>query len=244
MILSDNEQLDDLQLNDLFIIQKKDGFRFGVDAVLLSDFAKNTASKRTLDLCTGTGIIPILMSAKTKTPEFCALEIQHDIADMAKRSVEYNKLTERIKITEGDLKDAVNIYGRASFDKITCNPPYMKTNSAVKNDADTLAVSRHEVLCTLEDVIKVSSQLLKPKGRLYMVHRPSRLADIMCLMRKYKIEPKLLRLVASRPGKEPNLLLIEGMYQGGEELKLLNQLYIFDENGDFSEEINKIYGRC
>lgn len=244
MMLSDNEQLDDLQLNDLFIIQKKDGFRFGVDAVLLSDFAKNTASKRTLDLCTGTGIIPILMSAKTKTPEFCALEIQHDIADMAKRSVEYNKLSERIQVTEGDLKDAVKIYGKAAFDKITCNPPYMKTNSAVKNDTDTLAVSRHEVLCTLEDVIKVSSELLKPKGRLYMVHRPSRLADIMCLMRKYKIEPKLLRLVASRQGKEPNLLLIEGMYQGGEELKLLNQLYIFDENGDYSEEINKIYGRC
>ncbi len=244
MMLSDNEQLDDLQLNNLFLIQKKDGFRFGVDAVLLSDFAKNTASKRTLDLCTGTGVIPILMSAKTKTPEFCALEIQHDIADMAKRSVEYNKLSERIKVTEGDLKDAVSIYGKASFDKITCNPPYMKNNSAVRNDADTLAVSRHEVLCTLEDVIKVSSELLKPKGRLYMVHRPSRLADIMCLMRKYKIEPKLLRLVASRPGKEPNLLLIEGMYQGGEELKLLNQLYIFDENGNYSDEINKIYGRC
>lgn len=244
MMLSDNEQLDDLQLNNLFLIQKKDGFRFGVDAVLLSDFAKNTVSKRTLDLCTGTGVIPILMSAKTKTPEFCALEIQHDIADMAKRSVEYNKLSERIKVTEGDLKDAVSIYGKASFDKITCNPPYMKNNSAVRNETDTLAVSRHEVLCTLEDVIKVSSELLKPKGRLYMVHRPSRLADIMCLMRKYKIEPKLLRLVASRPGKEPNLLLIEGMYQGGEELKLLNQLYIFDENGNYSDEINKIYGRC
>lgn len=244
MTLLDNEQLDDLQLNNLFLIQKKDGFRFGVDAVLLSDFAKNTHSKRTLDLCTGTGIIPILMSAKTKTPEFCAIEIQHEIADMAKRSVEYNKLSERIKVTEGDLKDAVSIYGKASFDKITCNPPYMKSNSAIKNDADTLAVSRHEVLCTLEDVIRTASELLMPKGRLYMVHRPSRLADIMCLMRKYKIEPKLLRLVASRPGKEPNLLLIEGMYQGGEELRLLNQLYIFDENGNYSEEINKIYGRC
>lgn len=244
MTLLDNEQLDDLQLNNLFLIQKKDGFRFGVDAVLLSDFAKNTHAKRTLDLCTGTGIIPILMSAKTKTPEFCAIEIQHEIADMAKRSVEYNKLSERIKVTEGDLKDAVSIYGKASFDKITCNPPYMKSNSAIKNDADTLAVSRHEVLCTLEDVIRTASELLMPKGRLYMVHRPSRLADIMCLMRKYKIEPKLLRLVASRPGKEPNLLLIEGMYQGGEELRLLNQLYIFDENGNYSEEINKIYGRC
>ena len=242
MIYSD-EQLDDLQLNNLFLIQKKSGFRFGVDAVLLSDFAKNTASKQTLDLCTGTGIVPILLSAKTKTPKICGLEIQPDVADMAKRSVEYNSISERVQITQGDLKDAVSIYGKRSFDKITCNPPYVKNNSAIKNETDTITISRHEVLCDLEDVIRVSAQLLIPKGRFYMVHRPSRLADIMCLMRQYKIEPKKLRFVAPRKGKEPNLLLVEGMFGGGEELKLMEQLYIFDENGDYSEEVNKIYNR-
>lgn len=242
MILED-EQLDDLQLNNLFLIQKRNGFKFGVDAVLLSDFAKNTRSKKTLDLCTGTGVIPILMSAKTNTPEFHAVEIQPLIADMAKRSVEYNGLGDRIRIICDDLKNAVSIYGKASFDKITCNPPYMKKESAIVNDTDTLSVSRHEILCTLEDVIKASAELLIPKGRLYMVHRPSRLADIICLMREYKIEPKCVRMVAPNPKKEPNLLLIEGMYCGGRELRFMNQLCVFDENGNYSDEINKIYGR-
>lgn len=242
-MLLDNEQLDDLQLNGLFIIQKTDGFRFGVDAVLLSDFAKNTSSRCTLDLCTGTGIVPILLSAKTKTQKFCALEIQYDIADMAKRSVEYNGLSERIEIKEGDLNDAADIYGKRCFDKITCNPPYMKISAALKNESDTMTVSRHEVKCTLEDVIRVSASLLTHKGRLYMIHRPSRLADIMCLMRKYEIEPKRLRLVAPKKGKEPNLVLVEGMFKGGEELRIMDTLYVFDENGRYSEEIDKIYGR-
>lgn len=242
-MLRGDEQLDDLQIGGLFIIQKKNGFRFGVDAVLLSDFAKGGASKRTLDLCTGTGIVALLLSAKTRTPKICALEIQHDIADMARRSVEYNSLSERIEITEGDLKNAVKIYGKRSFDKITCNPPYIKSDSAIKNESDSVAVSRHELLCTLEDVIKASSELLIPKGRFYMVHRPSRLADIFCLMRRYKLEPKRLRLVAPRPGQAPNLALIEGMYCGGEELRVMNELYIFDENGNYSEETDRIYGR-
>ena len=242
MIYAD-EQLDDLQLNNLFLIQKKTGFRFGVDAVLLSDFAKDTLSKRTLDLCTGTGIVALLLSAKTKTPEICALEIQPQIADMARRSVAYNSLSERITVSDGDLKNAMQQYGKGSFDKITCNPPYMKKDSALKNDSDSIAVSRHEILCTLEDVIRVSAELLIPKGRFYMVHRPARLTDILCLMRKYKIEPKRLRFVAPRPGKEPNLLLIEGMRNGKAELRLMKQLYIFDEDGQYSQEINEIYNR-
>ena len=242
-MLLDDEQLDDLQIGGLFLIQKKNGFRFGVDAVLLSDFAKEAASKRTLDLCTGTGVIALLLSAKTTTPEICALEIQHDIAGMARRSAEYNNICGRVKITEGDLKNAAEIYGKSSFDKITCNPPYLKNDSAIKNGSDSVAVSRHEILCTLEDVIRVSSELLVPKGRLFMVHRPSRLADIFCLMRKYEIEPKRLRFVAPRPGKAPNLALIEGMYKGGAELRVMNELYIFDENGSYSEETDIIYGR-
>ena len=242
MIL-ENEILDDLQINGLSIIQKKDGFKFGIDAVLLSDFAKNTPSKQTLDLCTGTGIIPLLLSAKTKTPKICGIEIQQDMAAMAKRSVCYNKLEDRIDICCGDLNNAFSIYGKCTFDKITCNPPYMKINSAVTNESNAVSVARHEVMCSLEDVITISSGLLKAKGRFYMVHRPSRLADIMYLMRCNKIEPKKLRMIAPYVGKEPNLVLIEGIKGGGAELKMLNTLYVYNENGSYTKEIDQIYGR-
>lgn len=242
-MLLEDECLDDLQLDSLMLIQKKDGFRFGIDAVLLADFAKNAKSARTLDLCTGTGIIPMLLSAKTKTPEICALEIQHDICDMAKRSVEYNGLENRIHISEGDLKEAAKIYTKGYFDKVTCNPPYMKKGAGLTNPADTKAISRHEILCTLEDVIRVSAELLMPMGRFFMVHRPSRLADILCLMRGYKIEPKALRFVHPSPKKAANLLLVEGMKNGGEELKMLPPLYVYEESGEYTAEINEIYGR-
>ena len=241
--IKEDECIDDLQINGLMLIQKKNGFKFGVDAVLLSDFAKNARSKRTLDLCTGTGIVPVLLSAKTSTPDICALEIQHEICDMAKRSVTYNNIEDRVHITEGDLKDAVEIYGKGVFDKITCNPPYMKGGAGLQNSTDTKAVSRHEILCTLEDVISVSSKLLKPMGRFFMVHRPSRLADILCLMRQYKFEPKTLRLVHPSPYKAANMLLVEGMKNGGEELKMLPPLYVYDENGAYTKEIDEIYGR-
>ncbi len=241
MIL-DDEILDDLQ-NGLMIIQKKNGFKFGIDAVLLSDFAKDSTSKRTLDLCTGTGIIPLLLSAKTTTPEICGIEIQEEMANVAKRSVEYNKLDERIKITHGDLKDAFSIYGKCCFDKITCNPPYMKINGAVINEKDTLSIARHELMCSLEDVISISAGLLKVKGRFYMIHRPSRLSDIISLMRQYKLEPKKMRFVAPYINKEPNLVLIEAIKCGGAELKMLPTLYVYGENGEYSKEIDRIYGR-
>ena len=224
-------------------MQKKDGFKFGIDAVLLADFAKNTKSHRTLDLCTGTGIVPVLLSAKTSTPRIDALEIQNEICDMAQRTIICNNLEDRIHITEGDLKDAAAIYGKAVFDKITVNPPYMKCGTGIVNDTDTKTISRHEVKCTLEDVISVSAQLLKPKGRLYMVHRAVRIADVLCLMRKYKIEPKLLRMVHPSPYKAANLMLIEGMRDAAEDLKILEPLYVYDDNGKYSADINEIYGR-
>lgn len=241
-MIKTDELLDDLQ-NGLFIIQKQNGFKFGIDAVLLSDFAKDARSSNTLDLCTGTGIIPLLLSAKTNTPNIHGLEIQHEIAEMAQRSVEYNNLNERVHITEGDLKNASDIYGKGRFDKITCNPPYMKYGRGIQNDIDTKSVSRHEILCTLDDVISISSQLLIPKGRFFMVHRPSRLADIMCAMRKYCIEPKRLRFVHPSYGKTPNLLLVEGMKNGGDELRLMPPLYVYNEDGTYSDEIDEIYGR-
>lgn len=241
-MIKTDECLDDLQ-NGLFIIQKQNGFKFGIDAVLLSDFAKDARSVNTLDLCTGTGIVPLLLSAKTETENIRGLEIQSDIAEMARRSVEYNNLSGRVHITEGDLKNAAEIYGRGVFDKITCNPPYMKCGAGIKNDTDTKLISRHEVLCTLDDVVCVSAQLLIPKGRFFMIHRPSRLADIICTMRKYKIEPKRLRFVHPSCAKTPNLVLVEGMRDGGEELKLMPPLYVYNEDGTYSEEINAIYGR-
>lgn len=242
MNIYNDETLDDLQ-NGFFIIQKKDGFKFGVDAVLLADFAKDAPSKMTLDLCSGTGIVPILLAAKTKTPVIHGLEIQSGVAEMAVRSAQYNNIADRVFITQGDLKNAAQIYGKNIFDKVTCNPPYMKGGAGLINDADTKTISRHELMCTLDDVVKSTSELLVPKGRFFMVHRPTRIADIMCVMRKYKIEPKKLRFVHPSPFKAPNMVLIEGMFHGGEDMKILPPLYMYDESGEYSEEINKIYGR-
>lgn len=242
-LVYEDECVDDLQLDGLRIIQKKEGFKFGMDAVLLSDFAKDSPSKRTVDLCTGTGIVAILLSAKTKTPYICGVEIQKSIADMAKRSTELNGISDRVEIVEADLKDATTILGKVSFDKVVVNPPYMKGGTGNVNDEDMKTISRHEIFCDIDDVIKAAAGLLVPKGKLFMVHRPQRLPDIMEAMRKYKIEPKRMRLVAPSVGKVPNLLLIEGMLGGGSELRFMPQLYVYDENGNYTEEINKIYNR-
>lgn len=224
-------------------MQKKNGFKFGIDAVILADFAKNARSERTLDLCTGTGIIPVLLSAKTKTPRIDAMEIQHHICDMAQRSVKYNGLEDRVFVTEGDLKEAAAVYGKAKFDKITVNPPYMKCGTGIVNAADTKTISRHEVKCTLEDVISVSAQLLLPKGRLYMIHRASRIADVLHLMKVYRIEPKAIRMVHPSPYKAANLVLVEGVRGAAADLKVLEPLYVYDDDGNYSAEINRIYGR-
>lgn len=241
-LIHSGETLDDLQ-NGRFIIQKTDGFKFGMDAVLLADFAKGMRAKRCMDLCTGSGIVPLLLSVKTKTERIDALEIQRDIADMARRSAEYNGLSERVVIEQGDLKNAADIYGKRVFDAVTCNPPYMKCGAAVVNEADTKVISRHEVMCSLDDVMSAAADLLKVGGRLYMVHRPSRLADIFVSMRNFRIEPKRMRLVAPSADKAPNLVLIEGIFLGGAELRLEPTLYIFDENGGETEELRGIYGK-
>lgn len=242
-LVREDECIDDLQNGGLMLIQKKNGFKFGVDAVLLADFAKETYADRALDLCTGTGIVAILLAAKTKTPRIDAIEIQPEICNMAQRSVKYNKLGSRIHIIEGDLKNAAELYGRNAFDKVTVNPPYMKAGAGIISENDTKTISRHEVLCTLEDVIASAAEVMKTKGHFFMVHRPSRLADIIWLMRKYRLEPKRLRLVHPAAGKAANLMLIEGVKNGGSELKLMEPLYVYDKNGSYSKEIDKIYGR-
>lgn len=238
-----DESLEDLQCGNLFIIQKKRGFRFGTDAVLLADFSKTVRSKKTIDLCTGTGIVPILLSYKTKASEIYGLEIQEDIADMAKRSVIFNSLEGHINIQCGDLKNSLSYYQPAYFDLVTCNPPYMKSGAAILNDSDTKIISRHEVLCALEDVVSISSKLLKPGGHLVMVHRPNRLADVLSEMRKNNIEPKRLRFVHSSFLKPPVLFLIDGIKDAKRDMKLIAPLLLYDEKGHETPELKSIYER-
>lgn len=242
-VILENERLDDLQYKGLKLLQKKDGFCFGVDAVLLSHFAKIDKNSAVIDLGTGTGIIAVLLAAKRQLSRVVGLEIQPDMAEMAKRSVKLNGLENIIEIICGDIKDAVKLFGAASFDAVVTNPPYMERGGGLVNPTDTKAVARHEILCTLEDVVGVSAKLLKPGGKFSMVHRPHRLADIVYQMRKNEIEPKYFRFVHPFAGKKPNLLLISGTKKGRPELKVLEPLYIYDSDGNYSEEINKIYER-
>ena len=193
-LVKEGERVDELQRNGYCIIQDPARFCFGMDAVLLSDFAKAKKGETVLDLGTGTGIIPILMEAKTKAEKFFALEIQEESADMARRSVSYNNLEEKIQIVTGDIKDASKIFGASSFHVITTNPPYMIGTHGENSPSEAKAIARHEVLCTLDDILRESARLLKPGGRFYMVHRPFRLAEIMSKMVEYRIEPKRMRL--------------------------------------------------
>lgn len=237
--LSPNEQIDDLQIMDLKIIQKKDGFKFGTDAVLLSDFAKSIQSEHTLDLCTGTGIIPLLLRAKSKTRRFTAVEIQQEMADMAKKSMLLNNLSDEIEVVCEDLKNSVKLFGKRKFDLITCNPPYIR--SGVLNSTDTKTVSRHEILCTLEDIIRVSSDLLTTTGRLCIVHRPSRVAELLYLMKANRIEPKRIRFVHKNQNEPPVLVLVEGLFGGGCDVNVMKPLIMYKENFELTDEMKEIY---
>ena len=240
--LMENERLDDLQRNGLKIIQKTDGFCFGMDAVLLSGFASVKPGERALDLGTGTGIIPLLLSAKTKGDHFTGLEIQTEIMKMAQRSVALNGLEKKIDIRQGDIKEASRIFGAASFDVVTSNPPYMNDAHGLKNPGDVKAISRHEVLCTLEDVVREGTKALKPGGRFYMVHRPHRLAEIITVMRQYKLEPKRMKFVHPFADKDANMVLIEAVRGGGAWLKLEPPVIVYKEPGVYTDEIYEIYG--
>lgn len=239
----ETETLDDLQLGGLKLIQKKDSFRFGSDAVLLSDFAKDIPSKKTLDLCTGSGIIPLLLSAKTTAKEIHALEIQPEIFDAACRSVKLNHLDERVFPKCGDLKKSVQIYEKHSFGLVTCNPPYMPAGSAVKNESECKMIARHEIACNLEDVISAASSMLCFHGSLALVHKPSRLADIICYMRKYDIEPKKIRFVHKNPESKPSLVLASGSYKGGCDMRILPPLFLYNSDGSETDELKRIYGK-
>lgn len=240
--LLENERIDDLHRNHYKIIQNTKKFCFGMDAVLLSGFAKVKEGETALDLGTGTGIIPILLEAKTKGKHFSALEIQEESAFMAKRSVELNNLQDKIDIIIGDIKEASKIFGAASFDVITTNPPYMTDNHGLVNPNKEKAIARHELLCSLEDVIRESAKILKTNGRFYMVHRPFRLAEIIVTMEKYKLEPKHMCFVHPYINKEPNMVLIEAMKGAKPRVTIDAPLIVYKEPGVYTDEIYDIYG--
>lgn len=257
MELKENERIDDLEYNNLKIIQNEKGFCFGIDSVLISDFARDIKNNsKGVDLGTGTGIISILLASKTNLSKIIGIEVQEDVADMAKRSVKLNNLQDKIKILNINIKEILSnkkeknilendteILKRDSFDFIVTNPPYKKLKTGKINESEYKYISRHEITATLEDFVQVSKYLLKDKGSIYMVHRPDRLVDILTIMRKYKLEPKRIRFVHSMVNKEPSLVLIKAVKNANVFLRIEKPLIIYDENGKYSDEIYKIYDK-
>ena len=242
--IENNERIDDLEYKGLKIIQKIDGFCFGIDAVLLSDFAKDIKNNsKVIDLGTGTGILPILISAKTNASKIIGVEIQEEIANMAKRSVELNELANKIEIINKNIKNLEDELEIGTFDAIVTNPPYKKLETGLTNENQIKYISRHEVEANLEDFISVSSKLLKNNGSMYMVHRPERLADIMFLLKKYKLEPKILRHVQSNTEKPPKLILIKAIKNAKPFLKIEKPIYVYNSDGEYTDEILKIYNK-
>lgn len=233
------EKIEDLGIKGYRIIQEKEGFCFGSDAVLLSKFAKVKKGSRGLDLCTGTGVIPVLTYALYGPAAIDAVEIIPRVADMAARTMELNGLSEIIRVKNADLKDAPEIYGSRVFDFVTCNPPYMNSGGGIVNPKDELAVSRHEILCTLDGVVRSAAKCLKQTGRLFMVHRADRLCDVVCAMRKYKIEPKRLAVVYPNSAGAANLILIEGLMNGRPQLKLEKPVFMYDDAGNYLQNITE-----
>lgn len=242
VLIKENERIDDLQRNGYRIIQDPDRFCFGMDAVLLSGFASAKKGDKVLDMGTGTGIIPILMEAKTEAEHLTGLEIQPESADMALRSVQLNGLEDKISIVTGDIKEAKNLFPKASFQVITSNPPYMIGQHGLVNPHSEKAIARHEVLCTLEDVIENAAALLVPGGHFYMVHRPFRLAEIMTTLIKYRLEPKRMQLVYPYIDKEPNMVLIEAIRGGKSRMIVEKPLIVYKEPGVYMPDIYDIYG--
>ncbi len=241
-MLKENERIDDLQRNGYRIIQNPDRFCFGMDAVLLAGFAVAKEGSTVLDMGTGTGILPILMEARTKAAHLTGLEIQEESADMARRSVALNGLEDKITIVTGDIKEAGSLFDAASFDVITCNPPYMIGQHGLVNPEDAKAIARHEILCTLEDVIGQAARLLRPGGNFFMVHRPFRLTDIIALLRQYRLEPKRMQFVYPFVDKEPNMVLVEANRGGKPRMKVEKPLIIYKEPGVYMPEIYELYG--
>ena len=233
------EKVEDLNLKGYKVIQDKSGFCFGSDAVLLSRFAKPKKGARVLDLCTGTGIIPVLLWGLNELSGIDAVEIVPEVACMAQRTMELNNLSDKIRVHCGDIKDSLKIYGRRSFDVVTCNPPYMNVGGGIVNPKDRLALARHEIACSLDDVVKAARDVLKPCGKLFMVHRADRMCDVITTMRKYRIEPKRMRIVYPSENKAASLILVEGAEGGRAQLKMESAVFMYDNEGNYLQSLEK-----
>ena len=235
-----NLKIDIVPGTELKIYQDRERFSYGTDAIFISSFAKPKGL--VVDLGTGTGIIPLRIVNNPRVHKVYGVEIQEDVANIARASIGLNRLEEKIEIVNMDLKNLGQIFKKSSIDTIISNPPYMKSGGAIVNENENFALSRHEIACNFEDIIRISDYLLKPLGRIYIVHRPDRLTDILYTMRKYKIEPKYIRFVQAKINKKPNLLLIEGVKDGRPDLKFHDPLIVYNEDGSYTDEIYKIYG--
>ncbi len=240
--LEKGERLDDLQ-NGFQIIQNPKKFCFGLDAVLLSAFVRVKVKEKVIDLGTGTGVIPLLLRGRTQGRQYAGLEIQDYLADMAVRSVHHNGLESEIEIRQGDIREASAIYGRASFDVVTCNPPYITAGHGIENPDISKAVARHEIQCTFSDIARESARLLRNRGRLYLVHRPYRLAEIMRILQEQQLEPKRMQLVYPYVDREPTLILLEAVLGGRTRLQIEKPLILYESPGVYTDDLQKIYDR-
>ena len=240
--LKENERIDDLEYKGLKMIQNKEGFCFGIDSILLSDFAKNIKrGTKVLDLGTGTGIIATLLCGKTELSEITGIEVQEEVYDMAKRSIQLNHLEDRFKIIQDNILNLNKYFEKNTFDAIVTNPPYKKKETGIQNEDTRKLISRHEIEASIEDFVKISKEMLKDKGEFYIVYRPERLVDLLSIMRKNKIEPKKIRFVYSNIQAVSKLVLVQGVKNAKPFLKLEPNLYIYDEKGNYTDEILKIY---
>jgi tRNA1Val (adenine37-N6)-methyltransferase len=250
MNLKENERIDDLGINDLKIIQNTDYFCFGTDSVLLANFiTSNSSNNIILDLCSGGGVIPIIVSAKYKCSKVFAIELQDEMFDLLKRNIELNKLEEKISIMQGNITDFSSIRqniiketGSGSVNIITVNPPYKPKGRGIGNEHNVKYIARHEEMCNLEDIFLTSSKLLEYKGKLYLVHKPERIVDLLAIARKYNLEAKRIRYVYPRVDTKPSIVLIEYIKGGGNETLMLPALIEYNEDGSYTDEIYKIYG--
>lgn len=241
VILNENERIDDLQCKGRKLIQNTEVFCFGMDAVLLANYAVVNKNDKCMDLCTGNGVIPILMEAKTSGQKYACVEVQKISAELARRNVELNKVSDRIEVIEANLNDLKGIYENATFNVVTVNPPYMNENHGIVNLSAPKAIARHEILCTLEDIIEKSAWLLKSSGRFYMVHRPARLVEIITLCKKYKLEPKRIQMIHPHKNKNANMVLIEAVKGGKSQLTVEPALVVYNEDGSYTKELLSIY---
>lgn len=244
MELKPNEKIEDLECNGLKIIQSKDGFRFGIDAVILADFAKKGINKsNVLDIGTGTGIISILLAGKTNAKKIIGLDVQKQVCDMAKRSVLLNRLEDRIEIVNEDIKSIDKIIEKNTIDVIVTNPPYQKNNTGLTSENKAEMISRHEVLCTFEDICNAAKYALKQNGEMYIIHRPERLVDIIYYLKNNNIEPKEIRFVEPHSGEKPNMVLVKAIKDGKSFLKVHEPLIVYNAEGNYTREILEIYGK-